>query len=178
LLVTAAQYPRSALQVTAVLGILVGGIAGPAAEVRSALLRLVKDAAIHREISKIDKVEGELAGRLILGERLDAIAPIVAVSKVAVSAWYEPLAHPIVIKEGAFHYSDGKFSLSGVNGTVGRSSFSALTGSVRNDEQPNLRSPRSVSLTLERASTLATSEPYQRLRRLAVGAGPDVSSYP
>jgi len=139
-------------------------LAGPATEVRSALLRLVKDAAIHREISKIHKVAGNLAGRLILGERLDAIAPTVTVSKVAVSALYEPLPHPITIKEGAIHYREGKFSMSGLNGTVGRSSFSGLTGSVHNDEQRNLAiTSGSLSLDLEQARALLLSvEPYQK----------------
>ena len=45
-----------------------------AAELRVLLLRLVKDDALKEEIVKIQNVDGEVSGRLSLGESLDALA--------------------------------------------------------------------------------------------------------
>jgi hypothetical protein len=75
-----------------------------AAEVQAVLLKVVRDDALRDELVKLEKVEGELSGRLILGERLDAIAPIVAISKADIRANYAPIPFAVAIRGGRFSY--------------------------------------------------------------------------
>jgi hypothetical protein len=101
-----------------------------AAELRSLLLRVVKNDGFRKELSRIRNLEGNLVGRLVLGERSDSLLPEVSVSKANVRGSYDPIPYPISIKEGRFHYNADKISLEGVGGAVGLSSFSRLTGSL------------------------------------------------
>jgi len=95
-----------------------------AAELRALLLRLVKDDALKREILKIRNVNGDVSGRLSLGESLDALAASVTVSKARVSASYDGIPQRIAVREGSFKYHDGTIAVAGLTGTIGRSSFS------------------------------------------------------
>ena len=101
-----------------------------AAELRSLLLRVVENEDFRKELSRLRDVEGDLSGRLILGERIDSILPKVSILKAAISGSYDPIPYPISVKEGRFQYGDGKVALDSVSGTVGLSSFSELTGSL------------------------------------------------
>ena len=101
-----------------------------AAELRSLLLRVVKNEDFRKEFSKLRDVKGNLSGRLILGERIDSILPTVSILKAAISGSYDPIPYPISVKEGRFQYGDGKIALDSVSGTVGLSSFSEVTGSL------------------------------------------------
>jgi len=101
-----------------------------AAELRSLLLRVVENEEFRKEFSRLRNVEGNLSGRLILGERIDSLSPKVSILKAAISGSYDPIPYPISIKEGRFQYGDGKIALEGVSGAVGLSSFSELTGNL------------------------------------------------
>ena len=97
-----------------------------AAEVQSVLLKVVRDDPLRDELVKLEKVEGELSGRLILGERLDAIAPIVAISKADIRANYAPIPFPVAIRGGRFSYDRSLIRLENAQASVGRSRFGAL----------------------------------------------------
>jgi hypothetical protein len=126
-----------------------------AAELRSLLLRLIKNGRFQQELSRISNVEGEVSGRLILGEKIDSLSPNVSISKTAVSGSYGPIPYPISIKEGRFHYGDGKIALEGVGGAIGLSSFSDLTGSVNyNDSRQIEISSGKFSLDLAQTKNL------------------------
>src|SRR6266536_2871312 len=101
-----------------------------AAELHSLLLRIVENEELRKELSKLRNVEGNLSGRLILGERIDSIFPKVFILKAAVSGSYDPIPYPISIKEGRFQYGDDKIAVADVSGAVGLSSFSELTGNL------------------------------------------------
>jgi AsmA-like C-terminal region len=105
-----------------------------AAELRSLLLRVVKDDGFRKELSRLRNVEGDLSGRLILGERSDSFLPRVSVLKATARGSYDSIPYPISIKEGRFQYGDGKVALEGVSGAVGLSTFSGLTGSLSYSE--------------------------------------------
>ena len=106
-----------------------------AAELHSLLLRFVKDEAFHREISKIRNLEGDLSGRLILGERLDSITPTFTVSSASVTGSYDPIPYPIAVRGGRFEYNDKKIAVEGLEGAIGRSSFAGITAALSNDAQ-------------------------------------------
>ncbi|MGB7951309.1 MAG: hypothetical protein WCH75_26805, partial [Candidatus Binatia bacterium] len=112
-----------------------------AAELHSLLLRVVKNEGFRKELSRIRNLEGDLSGRLVLGEKSDSLLPEISVLKAAVKGSYEPIPYPISIKEGRFRYGAGKVALEGVSGAVGLSSFSGLTGAVNYDD------PRQIEIS-------------------------------
>jgi len=105
-----------------------------AAELHSLLLRIIKNDGLRKELSRIRNLEGDLSGRLILGERIDSFFPKVSILKSAVRGSYDLIPYPISIKEGRFEYGAGKIALEGVSGAVGLSSFFGLTGSLEYGE--------------------------------------------
>jgi hypothetical protein len=126
-----------------------------AAELRSLLLRVVKAEGFRKELSRLRNLEGELSGRLILGERTDSLFPTVSVLKATLSGSYDPIPYPISIKAGRFEYGAGKIGLADVSGAVGLSSFSGLTGSLNyNDSRQIEISSGKFSLDVAQAKNL------------------------
>jgi AsmA-like C-terminal region len=101
-----------------------------AAELHSLLFRVFKDDGIRKELSRIRNLEGNLSGRLILGEKIDSLSPEISILRAALKGSYDSIPYPISIKEGRFQYRHDKTELEGVSGTIGLSSFSGLTGSL------------------------------------------------
>jgi hypothetical protein len=101
-----------------------------AAELRSLVLRIVEDDDIRKELSRVRNLEGDLSGRLILGEKIDSLSPKISISRAALRGSYDSIPYPFSIKEGRFMYRHDKTELEGVGGTIGLSSFSGLTGSL------------------------------------------------
>ena len=151
-----------------------------AAKLRALLLRLAEDDALKAEIVKIHNVEGEVSGRLSLGETLDALTPSVTVSKARVSASYDRIPQRIAVKEGSFKYHDGTIAVAGLKGTIGRSAFSGITAAGRNDAARHIEiSSGSVSLDLEetRAVLLSFEESKAHVAAVRSATGTvDVSS--
>ena len=102
-----------------------------AAELRALMLRAIDDPGLHRTLSNIHGVGGQLSGRLVLGDKLDALTPKVFVTKAALNLTYDPIPYPISIEGGSFEYDAGHVEIEGVRGSVGQSSFSELTGRLR-----------------------------------------------
>ena len=101
-----------------------------AEELRSLIPRLVEDDSIRKELSRIRNLEGDLTGRLILGEKIDSLSPKISISRAVLRGSYDSIPYPISITGGRFQYDQYKTELDGVSGTVGLSSFSGLTGSL------------------------------------------------
>ncbi|HEU4342236.1 MAG TPA: AsmA-like C-terminal domain-containing protein [Candidatus Binatia bacterium] len=114
-------------------------IEGNAAELQSMSLRFVKNASFRSEVARIGNVKGELFGRVVLGERLDAISPVVSIFKMDVTATYEPIPFPIAIKGGRFVYKQNTIRFENVQGTVGRSGGAALSGTLNNDASRHVK---------------------------------------
>jgi AsmA-like protein len=132
-----------------------------AAELHSLLLRVVKDEGFRMELSRIRSIEGDLSGRLILGERIDSLFPRVSISNAAITGSYDPIPYPISVKEGRFDYGDGKVALNSVSGAVGASSFSGLAGSL------NYNDPRQIEVSSGKFS-LDVAQIKNLLNRFAV----------
>jgi AsmA-like C-terminal region len=115
-----------------------------AMELRSLVLRVVEDDGIRRELSRVGNLEGNLSGRLTLGEKIGFLAPKISVSRAVLRGSYDSIPYPISIKEGRFMYRQDKTELEGVSGTIGLSSFSGLTGSLSHNgaRQIEIRSGR------------------------------------
>jgi hypothetical protein len=128
------------------------------AELQSVLLKVVHDEPFRGELLKVRNVSGELSGRLILGETLDAISPIVAVSKADISGTYGSIPFPIAIRGGRFNYDQRIIKLEGAHGSVGRSSFAGLGVTLHHDasRQMEVASSR-ISLDLQQTDILLRS---------------------
>ena len=126
-----------------------------AAELPSLLLRVVKNDEFRKELSRLRNVAGDLSGRLILGERIDALSARGSILKAAVSGSHDLIPYPVSIKAGRLHYGDDKIALEGVSGTVGLSSFSGLTGSLNYSNASQIEiSARKFSLDLAQTRNL------------------------
>ena len=126
-----------------------------ARELQTLLVRLVKDEAFRKEVARFRDVDGSLSGRLVLGETLDAISAQLLAVQPALTVTYEAVPYPVALKGGRVNYANGKIETEGLEGAVGRSLFSGLTGSVRADRmgQLNIKSA-SLQLDLEQIETL------------------------
>jgi hypothetical protein len=125
-----------------------------APELQSVLLKLVQDKPLRAELLKVRDLRGELAGRLILGESLDAISPVVAVSKVNLSATYEPVPFPIAIRDGRFNYGSKIIRLENAQGSVGRSTFGGLGATFHHDGSRRIQlDSKQISLDLHQWDT-------------------------
>ncbi len=126
-----------------------------APELHAALLKLVHDPAVRGELLKLRHVEGELSGRLILGETIDAMAPVVAISEAKVSADYQPVPFPIVIRRGQLKYDRAVIQLANADGSVGHSTFDDLDLAWRQDGSRELSVElKRTMLDLQQADTL------------------------
>jgi hypothetical protein len=112
-----------------------------AAELHSFLFRVLKDEGMRKELSSVRNIEGNLSGRLVLGDKIDSLSASVSIAKAALRGSYDRIPYPISIKEGQFQYDDDKIALKSVSGSIGLSSFSGLTGSL------NYRGSRQVEIS-------------------------------
>ena len=126
-----------------------------APEVQALLLKIVSDEPLRRELSKLRDVSGELSGRLVLGDSLDAISPVVTTSKLAVSAIYSPVDFPIEIRAGRFSYDRSYIKLENAHGSLGRSIFDGLILSLSHDGSRRFSAGAArMSLDLEETESL------------------------
>ncbi|HEX6440025.1 MAG TPA: hypothetical protein VF182_23100 [Candidatus Binatia bacterium] len=104
-----------------------------APDLQAVLLKLVHDEALRGELLQLRNISGELSGRLVLGESLDAISPVVTISKLAISAIYAHMPFPIEIRGGRFSYDQRFMKLESAQGSVGRSIFDGLSVSLNHN---------------------------------------------
>ncbi|NOG84284.1 MAG: hypothetical protein HND49_10865 [Planctomycetes bacterium] len=105
-------------------------ITAVAEQIPSLLNRLIKNRSFLSVIERVTNVRGTVAGKLVLGGRLNAINAEVDINTIDVSAHYKGVPFPLHIKEGGFHYDRENISLVSLGGTIGSSSFSELTGQI------------------------------------------------
>jgi hypothetical protein len=136
-----------------------------AAELQSLLLKVVHDETVRGELLKLRNISGALSGRLILGESLGALSPAVTISKAEISAMYAPVPFPIEIRSARFSYAQGVTRLENAQGSLGRSIFEGLGGTVEHDgtRQIKVESTR-VSVDLQEVATVLRSFNDLRLR--------------
>src|SRR5262249_12101547 len=89
-----------------------------AAELQGGLLTVLRDESSRRELLKIRSVEGELSGRLILGDSIDALSPVVKISNADIRASYEPIPFPIAIRKGQLNYQRKILSIEDAAGSL------------------------------------------------------------
>ncbi len=69
-----------------------------ASQLPSVLSRLIDDKPFQKELKRIRNVKGRALGRLVLGDTLTSIRPLIDVSTFNVSADYQRVPFPLVVK--------------------------------------------------------------------------------
>ncbi|KHE90450.1 MAG: hypothetical protein SCABRO_03835 [Candidatus Scalindua brodae] len=115
------------------------------------LNRLIKNKIFLSAIARLMNVKGTVAGKLVIGGRLDAITAKVDIDKINVSADYDGVPFPLQINDGSFHYDRENISMTNLGGTFGSSSFSELTAgiSLGEDASIEIQSGRILALLKE-----------------------------
>ncbi|HEX9190895.1 MAG TPA: AsmA-like C-terminal domain-containing protein [Candidatus Deferrimicrobiaceae bacterium] len=143
-----------------------------AAEAHSLLPRLVADDDFRGELARIREIRGDVAGKVVLGERLSSIDVRLHVSKIRLAAEYERIPFPVAIDGGEVAYDGTSVAVKDLRGKVGKSSLSDVNGRVELSGPPAL-SVRSGRTNLDLgelypwvASFEAVGETASRIRSL------------
>ena len=139
---------------------------------RRCLSGMSKTPAFQKELSRIRHVAGSLSGRLVLGETLDAISAKVSAVPAGLTVSYEPVPYSISLKRGRLNYENGKIETESLEGAIGRSLVSGLTGSLRADGtgQLNIKSA-TLQLDLEETELL-----LRKVDTVQAKLGPEISA--
>ena len=97
------------------------------ARLQPVLLRLVGGEKFQQELTRIRHISGRAFGRLILGERLDAIQVTTVVSNAELRAEYGRIPYPIEIKGGRYIINKTALAVEHVQARIGDSHFSDLS---------------------------------------------------
>jgi hypothetical protein len=139
-----------------------------APQLHAVLLKLVADERWREELNNVQKPEGELTGRLILGETLAKISPVVKVSKANLSAIYAPVALPIKIRGARLASDPSMIRVENAQGSIGSSSFAGLGVTWHHDGSRRVKvDARRVSLDLQQTDGALRS--FQALRPYFTG---------
>jgi hypothetical protein len=131
---------------------------GAAGQLHALLLKVTRDQQLRRELLKLRAIDGEFAGTLTLGDRLDALSPVIGISQAQISATYDPLIFPLVVKTGRFNYDGKRVSLEGAQGSFGASSFDGLVLDMERDTSRRLKlTAKRLSLDLQQSRRLVRS---------------------
>jgi hypothetical protein len=112
----------------------------PAGEVLPRMRAIVSPGKAEGFIDRIGDLRGNASGRLLLKGRLSSLQAIVTISSMQLAGSYPGIPFPIAIERGQVRFSTEEelVSLSGVQGTLGRSTFSGLSGRLGTGTEPVL----------------------------------------
>lgn len=102
------------------------------------LKKVVDSKALIKELDRIEGLSGKATGRLVLGDRLDAVTPQVDVSQFNLSAKYEPLPFALTVTGGRLVYDQAGIRLENVKAGMGKSSVSGISGRVDLGKDPSM----------------------------------------
>jgi hypothetical protein len=97
------------------------------AQLHPILLRLVSNETFRRELQNISEVSGNASGKLIIGDRLDAIHVAAVVSSANLHAEYARIPYPVIITGGRYHIDKRRCAIEGIDARIGQSSVHGLT---------------------------------------------------
>ena len=97
------------------------------AQLHPILLRLISNETFRRELENISHVSGNASGKLIIGDRLNAIHVTAVVSNANLHAEYARISHPIIITGGRYHIDKRRCAIEGIDARIGQSLLHDLT---------------------------------------------------
>ena len=92
--------------------------------------RLIDDKDFRSELAKIEDLKGNANGKLVLGEDVNNVDVTVAASDIHLTARYRGIPHPVAITGGNFSYAGAGIGVSQLSGSLGRSTFTDLSGGL------------------------------------------------
>jgi len=113
-------------------------VSADAADLPPLLNRLIPSTSFREELSRVEEMTGSVHGRLTLGETVDSIQAAVEIDAMGFSAKYLRLPYPLAVSGGRLLYRGDEIAATGVQGAMGKSTFSGLSGKVRMTEPPSL----------------------------------------
>jgi hypothetical protein len=130
------------------------------------LKRLVDDKDFQKELARLKELKGSADGKLVLGEDTDNVKVTVDASNIQLSAHYERLPHPLQISGGNFSYEENRIGVRQLSGKLGKSGFSALSGSLDLDKNQDL-AIRSGKFGLHLAEIVPWLASFDKLREIS-----------
>ncbi len=115
-------------------------LTAPVKEVQPLLLRFVGKGSFRSELKSLQKLDGQVRGTLVLGEKLSRIAATVDVREVNISGRYPRFPYPISLREGRFRYSPGKVEVEGITLKGGNTLIKNVTGKATFGKVPMISS--------------------------------------
>ena len=139
------------------------GVQADLAQLPPVLNRIVDDADFIKELAKITDVNGSASGILILGDDLNSLRATVKVSKAELSARYDRIPFPIILKGGQFIYDGSRIAIEKFDADIGKSSVRQFSSAINWSGTPKLNfETKSATLNLaEIKSWLLTFENYK-----------------
>jgi hypothetical protein len=126
--------------------------------------RLFKDEAVLQEVDRIAEIRGRAQGRFVVGESLQAITAKADVQEISLVARFGPVPYSLAIDSGQVLYEDRKIGVAGLKGSIGKSSFSGLTGHVEVKERAYLEVKEgTVSVSLDEVYSWLSS--YEQIQQ-------------
>jgi AsmA-like C-terminal region/Domain of Unknown Function (DUF748) len=127
-------------------------------ELPSILNRLIDNAQVKSELSRIEHLTGMGTGKLILGENLDDINVQIDVSEFDLKTHYNRLPHPLGIKGGNFQLKGNEIQIGDLSAQMQNTHFSKMSGRVSFDH--------AVEFEVQTGSgTIVLSEIYPWLKK-------------
>jgi hypothetical protein len=148
-------------------------ITADAEQIPPLLKRLIGNETFLSEIKRVVDLKGVVKGKLVLGERLDAIDVEVDLDKINVSANHDVAPFPLQINDGSFHYDKENISMTNLGGGVGNSSFSELTAriSLGEDARVEILSGRVMAVLKEIYPWLSSFDKDKNLKDVKTVSG-------
>ncbi|MGA9478808.1 MAG: hypothetical protein WBV21_13595, partial [Desulfobacterales bacterium] len=100
--------------------------------------RLIDDKDFRSELAKIEDLKGNANGKLVLGEDVNNLDVTVAASDIHLTARYRGISHPVAITGGNFSYTGAGIGIRQLSGSLGRSTFTDLSGGIEWGKKGNL----------------------------------------
>lgn len=107
-------------------------------EVPAILARAIRGKSFREELALVEGLEGSATGSITIGDRRGALETSVSVSEMQFSASYGRLPWPLVVRGGRFLFDGKRVGVSGLSGSLGRSTFSGLAARVLLGKTPSL----------------------------------------
>lgn len=94
------------------------------------LAKLVKERLFSDEMDRVTSAEGTAVGKMILDRGDGPLRVTVDVSDFALSAAYDRIPFPLSATGGGFHYRNGEVRVQDIQGRIGDSAFSDVSGEI------------------------------------------------
>lgn len=135
------------------------------AELPMVLERVVENEGFLHEIGLIRKIRGRARGRLVLGESFKAVKTRVDATEFSAAASYDRIPYPIDVRGRDFFYEGSLVRIGLLEGSLGKSLLSGVSGSIDWNEESYLRISAASHCSVSLEEIFAWLISYENLRK-------------